>query len=97
MNSMVTYQDATTAFIVTDDLLSRMSGTVYERFAGGAHFAGVKVVRGYNEQVKKTNLKDEKEAEESTTSDPKVEPASESNDDTTIKEESEKHEESRSV
>jgi hypothetical protein len=72
---VVTYQDATTAFIVTDDLLSRMSGTVYERFAGGAHFAGVKVVRGYNEQVKKTDLKDEKAAEETATSDQKAEPA----------------------
>ncbi|KAF2402548.1 DDHD-domain-containing protein [Trichodelitschia bisporula] len=60
MNSVVTYQDATMAWLVTDDFLSRMSSTVYERFAGGAHFAGQKVVRGYVDPVKKTEVKDGK-------------------------------------
>jgi hypothetical protein len=54
MNSVVTYEDSTTAYIVTDDLLSRMSSTVYERFAGGAHFSGVKVVRGYAPEAKRS-------------------------------------------
>ena len=49
MNSVVTYQDATTAWLLTDDFLSRMSSTVYQRFAGGGHLGGVKVVRGYSE------------------------------------------------
>jgi hypothetical protein len=31
-----------------------MSSTVYERFAGGAHFSGVKVVRGYVPEVKRS-------------------------------------------
>lgn len=47
MNSVVTYQDSTIAWLLTDDFLSRMSSTVYQRFAGGGHLGGVKVVRGY--------------------------------------------------
>lgn len=47
MGSMVTYQDANTAWLLTDDFLSRMNQTMYERFAGGGHYAGVKLVRGY--------------------------------------------------
>lgn len=59
-NSVVTYQDATTAYILTDDFMSRMSSTVYGRFAGGGHFAGMKVTRGYVDQEKKTDPKDSK-------------------------------------
>jgi len=57
MNSVVTYQNATTAWILTDDFLSRMSSTVYQRFAGGGHFAGVKVIRGYTDLSKKAEEK----------------------------------------
>ncbi|KAL8697841.1 MAG: hypothetical protein Q9224_002128 [Gallowayella concinna] len=49
MNSVVTYQDATIGWILTDDLYSRMSSTVYQRFAGGGHLGGTKVVRGFVE------------------------------------------------
>ncbi|KAL8805626.1 MAG: hypothetical protein Q9200_005363 [Gallowayella weberi] len=49
MNSVVTYQDATVGWILTDDLYSRMSSTVYQRFAGGGHLGGTKVVRGFME------------------------------------------------
>ena len=59
MGSIVTYQDDTVAWLVTDDFLSRMSGTVYERFAGGAHFAGTKIIRGF-ETTKRTESKDDK-------------------------------------
>ncbi|OCL13588.1 DDHD-domain-containing protein [Glonium stellatum] len=59
MNSVVTYQNATTAWILTDDFLSRMSSTVYQRFAGGGHFAGVKLIRGYTDSSKKLEEKDE--------------------------------------
>lgn len=52
MNSVVTYQDATVAWLLTDDFLSRMSSTVYQRFAGGGHLGGVKVIRGYSESPK---------------------------------------------
>ena len=57
MNSVVTYQDATTAWLLTDDFLSRMSSTVYQRFAGGGHLGGVKVVRGYSEANKAKETK----------------------------------------
>ena len=52
MNSVVTYQDAGTAWLLTDDFLSRMSSTVYQRFAGGGHLGGTKVIRGYSEASK---------------------------------------------
>ena len=78
MNSVVTYQDDSTAWIVTDDFLSRMSGTVYERFAGGAHFAGTKVMRGYSGLSKKPELKDGKaSADTSPKPGPDPEPAAE--------------------
>jgi hypothetical protein len=48
MNSVVTYQDASVAWILTDDFLSRMSSSMYQRFAGGGHLGGVKVVRGFS-------------------------------------------------
>lgn len=57
MNSVVTYQDATTAWLLTDDFLSRMSSTVYQRFAGGGHLGGVKVLRGYSEANKAKEAK----------------------------------------
>ncbi|MCJ1467874.1 hypothetical protein MMC07_006499 [Pseudocyphellaria aurata] len=59
MNSVVTYQDATVAWLLTDDFLSRMSSTVYQRFAGGGHLGGVKVVRGYSESSKTKEKKKE--------------------------------------
>lgn len=52
MDRVVTYQDATVAWLLTDDLMSRMSSTVYQRFAAGGHLAGTKVVRGYTEAIK---------------------------------------------
>ena len=58
MNSVVTFQDATTAWLLTDDFLSRMSSQVYQRFAGGGHLGGVKVVRGYSEASKPKDAKD---------------------------------------
>ena len=52
MSSVVTYQDSNTAWVLTDDFLSRMSSTVYQRFAGGGHLGGTKIVRGYSEPSK---------------------------------------------
>lgn len=60
MNSVVTYQDETTAWLLSDDFLSRMSSTVYQRFAGGAHKSGTKVVRGFQDLGKKKVAKEEK-------------------------------------
>jgi hypothetical protein len=83
MNSVVTYQDEATAWIMTDDFLSGMRGTMYERFAGGAHYAGVKVVRGYNDTTKK----EAKDGKESVEASPKVEPDEDSSGEKGDKEE----------
>ncbi|KAI7683895.1 hypothetical protein KC353_g21341, partial [Hortaea werneckii] len=69
MNSVVTYQDATTAWLLTDDFMSRMSSTMYSRFAGGGHFAGVKMTRGYVNPGKKPESKSEKAAGKSASKD----------------------------
>ena len=53
MNSVATYQDANTAWLSSDGVLSWVTSTVYEKFAGGAYMSGVKVVRGYTEPKKK--------------------------------------------
>ena len=49
MNSVVTYEDSKIAWILTDDLFSRMSSTVYQRFG---YLGGTKVVRGFTETNK---------------------------------------------
>ncbi|KAL8927390.1 MAG: hypothetical protein Q9172_001388 [Xanthocarpia lactea] len=59
MNSVVTYQGADTGWILSDDLYSRMSSTVYQRFAGGGHLGGTKVVRGFRETNKAKDKKPE--------------------------------------
>jgi hypothetical protein len=53
LNSTVTYENENTAWLLTDDMWSRMGSTLYQRFAGGAHFAGYKYTRGYKD-VKET-------------------------------------------
>jgi len=61
MNSVVTYQDAATAWLLTDDFMSRMNYSMYQRFAGGGHFGGVKMTRGYvKPEEKKVDSKDSK-------------------------------------
>lgn len=66
MNSVATYQDSTAAWLNSDGVLSWVTSTVYERFAGGGYMSGVKVIRGYTESGKaknssKDSTKDEKE------------------------------------
>lgn len=63
MSSVVTYQDANTAWLLTDDFMSRMNYTMYQRFAGGGHFAGVKMTRGYVPTGKKPEAKEDKAAD----------------------------------
>jgi hypothetical protein len=52
MNSIVTYQDSTVAWLSADSIMSRVSSTVYSRFAGGGYLSGVKLVRGYTDPTK---------------------------------------------
>ncbi|KAK5661631.1 hypothetical protein OQA88_9731 [Cercophora sp. LCS_1] len=49
MNSVATYQDTSVAWLSSDGVLSWVTSTVYERFAGGGYMSGVKLVRGYTE------------------------------------------------
>ncbi|KAJ6782644.1 hypothetical protein PWT90_00197 [Aphanocladium album] len=60
MNNTVTYEDSSTAWLVSDGVLSWVATSVYERFAGGGHMSGVKLIRGYSDQSKDK----EKEASE---------------------------------
>lgn len=61
MGSVVTYENANTAWLLTDDFLARMNYTMYQRFAGGGHFGGIKMTRGYQPQMKRpVEAKDEK-------------------------------------
>jgi hypothetical protein len=53
MNSVATYQDGSTAYLTSDSMLSWVTSTVYERFAGGGYMSGIKLVRGYAEPKKK--------------------------------------------
>lgn len=52
MNNTVTYEDANTAWLVSDGVLSWVATSVYERFAGGGHMSGVKLIRGYSDLSK---------------------------------------------
>ena len=70
MNNLATYQDASTAWLSSDTMLSWVTSSVYERFAGGGYMSGVKLTRGFVE-LSKSKEKDakgkskEKEREES--------------------------------
>lgn len=63
MNSTVTFQDDKTAWLLTDDMWARMGSSLYQRFAGGAHYAGYRYIRGYSDpdEKKKQQAKDAKE------------------------------------
>jgi hypothetical protein len=63
MNSTVTFQDDKTAWLLTDDMWARMGSSLYQRFAGGAHYAGYRYIRGFSdpEEKKKQQAKDAKE------------------------------------
>ncbi|KAI1057343.1 hypothetical protein LB506_012980 [Fusarium annulatum] len=52
MNSLATYHDASTAYLNTDGMLSWVTSSMYQRFAGGSYMSGVRLVRGYSEPSK---------------------------------------------
>lgn len=62
MSSIVTYQDDTVAWLSSDNFMSQVSTTIYQRFAGGGYLGGVKIVRGYTEPRKVTDTKPERPA-----------------------------------
>lgn len=57
MNSVATYQDANTAWVSSDGIISWVTSSVYQRFAGGGYMSGVKLVRGYSEVGKTKDSK----------------------------------------
>ncbi|UQC75779.1 DDHD domain-containing protein [Colletotrichum lupini] len=59
MNNIATYQDAGTAWLTSDSMLSWVTSTMYERFSGGGYMSGVKLVRGYSDVAK--NKKQQKQ------------------------------------
>lgn len=73
MNSIVTYQDSSTALLANDDFMSRVSTTVYQTLGG---VAGTKVVRGFTETKKQKEnpdlrgSSDRKQFEDSSSSEP---------------------------
>ncbi|RAH49513.1 DDHD family phospholipase [Aspergillus brunneoviolaceus CBS 621.78] len=52
MSNIVTYQDASTALLTSDDFMSRVSTTVYQKLGA---VAGTKLIRGFNEAKKPTD------------------------------------------
>lgn len=60
MNSTVTYHDSSTAWLMYDGFVSRMSSTVYQRFGG---VPGTKVVRGFIESKRSKDMADVKDIE----------------------------------
>lgn len=52
MNSFITYEDASTAWLTSDSVLSWVTTSVYERFGGGGYMSGIKLIRGYSEPRK---------------------------------------------
>ncbi|KAJ5286917.1 hypothetical protein N7478_002603 [Penicillium angulare] len=61
MNRVVVYQDASTAWINTDDFMSRVSTTVYQKLGG---VSGRKVVRGLVEQKRAKDTTDSRTHEQ---------------------------------
>ncbi|KAL9053408.1 MAG: hypothetical protein Q9162_004778 [Coniocarpon cinnabarinum] len=57
MNHVATYQGTTTAFVLSDDFLSKFSSAMIQRFTGGA---GTRYIRGYTEVIKKKAPKEPK-------------------------------------
>lgn len=49
LNNVVTYADASTAWLISTGVLSLVASTLYEKFAGRGYLSGVKVIRGYSE------------------------------------------------
>ena len=60
MNSIVTYQDSSTALLMSDDFMSRVSTTFYQKLGG---VPGTKLVRGFTESKKQKESSDKSCAE----------------------------------
>ncbi|RAL06216.1 DDHD family phospholipase [Aspergillus ibericus CBS 121593] len=66
MNTIVTYQDSSTALLMSDDFMSRVSTTFYQKLGG---VPGTKLVRGFTESKKQRQSSDKVCAEMKTSVD----------------------------
>jgi hypothetical protein len=52
MGKYVVYTNATTAWLLSDDLYGKLTSSVYQTLTAGIHLGGAKLVRGYTEPTK---------------------------------------------
>lgn len=52
MGKYVVYTNATTAWLLSDDLYGKLTSSVYQTLSAGVHLGGAKLVRGYTESTK---------------------------------------------
>jgi len=57
INSFVVYADATTAWLLTDDLYGKISSTLYQRITSGQNMGGVRLTRGWTDKSSVTKEK----------------------------------------
>jgi hypothetical protein len=57
MGKYVVYTNATTAWLLSDDLYGKLTSSVYQTLSAGVHLGGAKLVRGYIETAKKPEPK----------------------------------------
>jgi hypothetical protein len=57
MGKYVVYTNATTAWLLSDDLYGKLTSSVYQTLSAGVHLGGAKLVRGYVETTKKPESK----------------------------------------
>lgn len=62
MGKYVVYTNATTAWLLSDDLYGKLTSSVYSTITAGIHLGGSKLVRGYVEGTKAKTV--DKEASE---------------------------------
>ena len=57
MGKYVVYTNATTAWLLSDDLYGKLTSSVYQTLSAGVHLGGNKLIRGYIE-TSKSNVQD---------------------------------------
>jgi hypothetical protein len=63
MGKYVVYTNATTAWLLSDDLYGKLTASVYQTLSAGVHLGGAKLVRGYVELSKKKEKEDKEVSE----------------------------------
>jgi hypothetical protein len=63
MGKHVVYTNANTAWLLSDDLYSKLTASVFQTLSAGVHLGGAKLVRGYVETTKKAAEKDKEVSE----------------------------------